>query len=83
MKYKLTMNGLDCAHCAAKVERAIAETEGFEEVSLVFATKSLYFRHAHDDDITSIVQKITDSVEDGVTVTMAGDHHEHSHEHHH
>ena len=42
MKYKLTMNGLDCAHCAAKLEKAIAETEGFEEVSLVFATKSLY-----------------------------------------
>ena len=83
MKYKLIMNGLDCAHCAAKVEQAIANTEGFEEVSLVFATKSLYFIHVKDDNIVETVQRITDSVEDGVTVTRHEEHHhEHSHGEH-
>ncbi len=80
MKYKLIMNGLDCANCTAKVEKAIANTEGFEEVSLVFATKSLYFRHVEDDNIIDIVQKITDTIEDGVEVSF--EEHKHS-EHHH
>ena len=60
MKYKLIMNGLDCANCAAKVEKSIASTEGFTDVSLVFATKSLYFNHEENDNIVEIVQKITD-----------------------
>lgn len=80
MKYKLIMNGLDCANCAAKIERAIADTEGFEEVSLVFATKSLYFHHVEDNNIIETVQKITDSIEDGVEVSF--DEHKHK-EHNH
>lgn len=96
MKYKLIMNGLDCAHCAAKVEQAIAQTEGFEEVSLVFATKSLYFEHNEYDEIIKKVQSITDSVEDGVVVSDSAveghprhchdehcDCHDHHHEHNH
>ena len=82
MKYKLIMNGLDCAHCASKVEKKIAQTEGFEEVSLVFATKSLYFRHVKDDNIIEIVQQLTDSVEDGVSVSFEK-HKEHTNEHNH
>lgn len=80
MKYKLIMNGLDCANCAAKIEKAIANTEGFEEVSLVFATKSLYFHHFEDDKIIEKVQKITDDIEDGVEVSY--DEHKHSKHHH-
>lgn len=68
MKYKLIMDGLDCAHCAAKVEKAIANTEGFENVSLVFAQKALYLEHSKDKNLVKTVQKITDSIEDGVTV---------------
>ncbi|MBQ5399131.1 MAG: cation transporter, partial [Ruminococcus sp.] len=97
MKYKLIMNGLDCANCAAKVERAIAQSEGFGEVSLVFATKSLYFEHNEDENIIKKVQKITDTIEDGVVVSDSEhshkhchhnhcdchDHHEHHHEHSH
>ncbi len=77
MRYKLCMNGLDCANCAGKIEKAISETEGFENVSLVFATKALYFEHAKDDDVIAEVQQITDSIEDGVTVTE----YEHRHNH--
>ncbi len=83
MKYKLIMNGLDCANCAAKVEKAVTETEGFEEVSLVFATKSLYFDHCEDDKILEKVQKITDSVEDGVEVSFDEKNSSPTHHHHH
>lgn len=85
MKYKLIMNGLDCANCAAKIEKAIAYTEGFEEVSLVFATKSLYFEHIEDEKIIEKVQRITDGVEDGVEVSFEKKHthtHEHCHDGH-
>ncbi len=81
MKYKLIMNGLDCANCASKVEKKISETEGFEEVSLVFATKSLYFSHVKDENIIEKVQKITDSVEDGVIVSYDEKKSAHNHEH--
>ena len=74
MKYKLLMEGLDCAHCASKVEQAVAKTDGFENVSLVFAKKTLYFEHSKDKNIVKIVQDITDSIEDGVTVSEIGDH---------
>lgn len=80
MKYKLIMNGLCCANCAAKIEKKIADTEGFEEVSLVFATKSLYFQHAKDDNIIETVQDITDSIEDGVEVSF--DEHSRGESHH-
>ncbi len=69
MKYKFIMNGLDCAHCAGKIEQTISQTDGFENVSLVFATKSLYFEHEENGDMVQIIQEITDSIEDGVTVT--------------
>lgn len=83
MKYKLIMNGLDCAHCAGKIEDAIAKTDGFEEVRLVFATKSLYFEHAEDDNIIETVRKITDSIEDGVLVSNSSEeHHHHCHDDH-
>ena len=81
MKYKLIMNGLDCANCAAKVEKAIANTEGFTDVSLVFATKSLYFNHEENDNIVDMVQKITDDIEDGVEVSFNETAHAHGHSH--
>ena len=81
MKYKLIMNGLDCANCAAKVEKAIANTEGFTDVSLVFATKSLYFNHEGNDNIVDMVQKITDDIEDGVEVSFNETAHAHGHSH--
>ena len=54
MKYKLLMEGLDCAHCASKVEQAVAKTDGFENVSLVFAKKTLYFEHSKDKNIVKM-----------------------------
>uniref|UniRef100_UPI00402865F3 heavy-metal-associated domain-containing protein n=1 Tax=Ruminococcus bromii TaxID=40518 RepID=UPI00402865F3 len=38
MRYKYQLDNLNCAHCAGKIEAKIAETNGFEDVSLNFAT---------------------------------------------
>ena len=38
MKSKFKMNGLDCANCAAELERAIQKIDGIESVTISFMT---------------------------------------------
>lgn len=66
-KYTYTLENLNCAHCASKIERKIADTQGFENVSFNFATKILSFTSETPDSLLQI-QQICDSIEDGVTV---------------
>lgn len=67
MKYTYTLQDLNCAHCAGKIEQKIASTEGYEHVSFNFATKLLNFETNRPDTLHEI-QAICDSIEDGVTV---------------
>ena len=41
MKKVYRMKNLDCAHCAAKMEAAIAKLEGVESVTISFMTQRL------------------------------------------
>lgn len=66
-KYTYTLENLNCAHCASKIESKIADTQGFENVSFNFATKILSFSSDNPDSLLQI-QQICDSIEDGVTV---------------
>lgn len=66
-KYTYTLENLNCAHCASKIESKIAETQGFENVSFNFATKILSFSTENSDSLSQI-QQICDSIEEGVTV---------------
>ena len=67
MKYTYTIDNIDCAHCAQKIEQKIAETDGFEKVSLNFATKALNFESVKKNPLPEI-QKICDDLEEGVVV---------------
>ncbi len=67
MKYSYTLENLNCAHCAQKIETKIAETDGFEGVSFNFATKKLNFESEKKNPLSEI-QQICDDIEDGVTV---------------
>lgn len=67
MKYSYTVENLNCAHCAGKIEQKIANTEGFENVSYNFATKQLNFRSEKKNPVAEI-QSICDSIEDGTHV---------------
>ncbi len=67
MNYNYTLQNLNCAHCAGKIEQKIASTEGFENVSFNFATKKLSFATDKKEPLDEI-QAICDSIEDGVTV---------------
>ncbi|MBR1482783.1 MAG: cadmium-translocating P-type ATPase [Ruminococcus sp.] len=68
MTYTYTLENLNCAHCAGKIEQKIAATEGYEKVSFNFATKALRFESRRKNTLAEI-QAICDSIEDGVTVT--------------
>lgn len=68
MTHKLILDGLNCANCAAKIEDKIKNTDGYSDVNFVFATKALTLKSDGSHDIVSEIQKIVDSIEDGVTV---------------
>lgn len=66
--YKYTLEGLDCAACAKKVEDAISKTEGYENVIVNFSTLKLTFKTDKDaklakKEITQIVQRLEPEVE--------------------
>ena len=41
MRKSFKVNGIDCANCAAKLERGIAKIKGVESCAVVFATSKL------------------------------------------
>ena len=41
MKMKFKIKGLDCANCAAELERAIAKVEGITSASISFMTERM------------------------------------------
>ena len=55
MRKSFKVNGIDCANCAAKLERNLAKIKGVESVAVVFATSKLIIEAPDDkfDDILS------------------------------
>ncbi len=56
MKRIYELEDLDCANCAAKMENAITEIEGVENVSVSFIMQKLTIE-APDDKIDAIMKK--------------------------
>lgn len=64
--YKYTLDGLDCAACAKKLEDEIANTEGYKDVVVNFSTLKLTFKTNKPNpkkEITKLVQKLEPDVE--------------------
>ena len=70
MKHELVLEGLNCAHCAAKIEQKLIDTPQYSDVRFSFATKELSIK-CDKRNITSDIQSLVDSIEDGVTVRSA------------
>ena len=70
MKHEMILDGLNCAHCAAKIEDKLRNTPGYDNVQFSFATKALSI-DCEKKNIINDVQAIVDSIEDGVTVKPA------------
>ena len=57
MKKIYRMENLDCANCAAKMERSIAKLEGVKHVSVSFLTQKLTLE-TEGDDQTELMQQV-------------------------
>lgn len=61
MKYRFKIKGLDCANCAAEIERIIQKIDGVEVASLSFMTEKLEVEcdeNAKDEIVEKMLKKI-------------------------
>ncbi len=62
------IDGLDCAHCAAKVEERINEVPGVENAVLTYATKQLRITAEDPDALIDEIRRVSAALEEGVTI---------------
>ena len=62
------VEGLDCANCGAKIERALNEMPEIKEAVLTFTTKKLKVSATSYEGLLPKMQAVVDRVEEGVTL---------------
>lgn len=70
MKVKFKIKGIDCANCAAELERAIQKIEGVTEASLSFMTEKLVMEIEDDrkDEVLKNLKKVVKKEEPDCTI---------------
>ncbi len=70
MKRTFILEDLDCAHCAKKIEEAVAKIDGVSECTVTFLTQKLVYIVEDDknDAVEKEMRKIVKSTEPDVTV---------------
>ena len=70
MKCKFKIKGLDCANCAAELEREIKKVEGIEEAVISFMTErmELEYDETRKGEILQKVKKLIKKEEPDVTL---------------
>ncbi|WRK54989.1 cation transporter [Coprobacillaceae bacterium CR2/5/TPMF4] len=69
----ININGLDCAHCAMKVEQEINKMDEVEDAMIIFSTETLKVklnREMSDDELLKRLKNVIDKVESGITLSM-------------
>ncbi len=61
MKIKFKIRGLDCANCAAELEREIQKIEGIDEASISFLTERMVIE-CKDEIKNEIMEKIRKTI---------------------
>lgn len=85
----LTLDGLNCAHCAGKIEEKINQLDYLEEVELNFLNKEIRFKIQNNNEIDKAfneIRGIVNKIEPGVKVDYkqkTKDEHNHELEHNH
>ena len=57
MKKVFRLEGLDCAHCAAKIEERVSKLEGVRSVVINFMTTKMTLESI-DENIGEVVEKV-------------------------
>ncbi|MBR0427315.1 MAG: cation transporter [Clostridia bacterium] len=70
MKNKFKIKGLDCANCAAELERAIEKIDGVDEASISFMTERLIIECSEENknEVMENVKKVIKKEEPDVTI---------------
>lgn len=81
-KKTYSLQNLDCANCAAKIEAKFNAHPQVEEAVITFATRQLQLTAEDPDALVPELQILARTVESEVTITDDHDHHEHCHHDH-
>lgn len=65
---RYTLEGLDCANCAKKIEDKIAQTEGYEDVNVNFSTLKLSFKTEKQQGVEEEINTLVHGLEPDVVV---------------
>ena len=70
MKVKFKIKGIDCANCAAELERAIQKIDGVTDASLSFMTEKLVMEIEDDrkDEVLKNLKKVVKKEEPDCTI---------------
>ena len=70
MKVKFKIKGIDCANCAAELERAIQKIDGVTEASLSFMKEKLVMEIEDDrkDEVLKNLKKVVKKEEPDCTI---------------
>ena len=70
--YKYTLEGLDCANCAKKIEDEIAKTKGYEDVIVNFSTSKISFESDNEISLEEL-NRLVKNIEPDARVTSLED----------
>lgn len=70
MKKAFTLENLDCANCAAKLERKVGKMKGVDSCTVTFMTKKMEIEATDDkmDEIVEEAKKVITKLEPQVVV---------------
>lgn len=70
MKSKFKIKGLDCANCAAELERQIGKIDGIEKVSISFMSERMEIEYAENrkQEIMEKIKKVIKKEEPDVKI---------------
>ena len=71
MKKVFKLEGLDCAHCAAKIEERVSKLEGVKSVMINFMTTKMTLESENMEEIVEKVKKLVNEVEPDVNMVKA------------
>ena len=73
MKKVFRLEGLDCAHCAAKIEERVSKLEGVKSVVINFMTTKMTLESVDENiaDVVEKVKKLINEVEPDVNMLKA------------
>lgn len=79
MKYKFNIHNLDCANCAAKIEKRLNETPDIDKAIVNFSKLTLTVETNHSSSVKDYLESIIQKIEPDITISLPEDSHNHDH----